>query len=58
MKRTFSRIFTFMFVSTLGFTNTFSSQGAVTKGKWELSGDTWKFYNEKNEVHKGWPILF
>ena len=54
MKRTFSRIFTFMFVSTLGFVNTFSSQGAVTKGKWELSGDTWKFYNEKNEVHKGW----
>jgi len=43
-----------MFVSTLGFVNTFSSQGAVTKGKWELSGDTWKFYNEKNEVHKGW----
>ncbi len=43
-----------MFASTLAFVNTFPSQGAVTKGKWELSGDTWKFYNEKNEVNKGW----
>ena len=54
MKRTFNRIATFMFASTLAFMNTFPGQGAVTKGKWELSGDTWKFYNEKNEVHKGW----
>ena len=54
MKRTFNRIAALMFASTLAFMNTFPSQGAVTKGKWELSGDTWKFYNEKNEVHKGW----
>ncbi len=54
MKRTFNRIATFMFASTLAFMNTFPGQGAVTKGKWESSGDTWKFYNEKNEVHKGW----
>lgn len=54
MKRTFNRIAALMFASTLAFMNTFPSQGAVTKGKWKLSGDTWKFYNEKNEVHKGW----